>query len=118
MITAVDKAKKEAVASTTQVCNCFNLKRDAYYKYLRRFKTRQSKTAQVVKMVQKERKMQPRVGTRKLHKDLSGTFIRSNLKIGRDRLFDILREEDMLVKRKKSSCKTTNSYHRFISITT
>lgn len=70
MLTAVDKAKKEAVASTTQVCNCFNLKRDAYYKYLRRSKTRQSKTAQVVKMVQKERKMQPRVGTRQLHKDL------------------------------------------------
>lgn len=113
MITAVDKAKAAAAASTTQVCNCFNLKRDAYYKYLRRFKIRQSKTAQVVKMVQKERKIQPRVGTRKLYKGLSGTFIRSNLKIGRDRLFDILREEDMLVKRKKSSCKTTNSYHRF-----
>ncbi len=64
-------------------------------------------------MVQKERKVQPRVGTRKLHKDLSDAFIKAHLKIGRDRLFDILREKDMLVKRKKTSCKTTDSYHRF-----
>lgn len=64
-------------------------------------------------MVQKERKIQPRVGARKLHKDLSDALVRAQLKIGRDRLFDILREEDMLVKRKKASCKTTDSYHRF-----
>lgn len=107
------KSQNEAIVSTSQVCNCFNLKRDAYYKYLRRFKIRQSKSSQVVKMVQKERKLQPRVGTRKLHKDLSKAFNDAHLKIGRDSLFDILREEDMLVKRKKASCKTTDSYHRF-----
>ena len=36
-----------------------------------------------------------------------------NIKVGRDYLFDILREHDMLVRRKKAYCKTTNSYHRF-----
>jgi putative transposase len=36
-----------------------------------------------------------------------------DLKVGRDKLFDILRDHDMLVKRKKASCKTTDSYHRF-----
>lgn len=110
---AVTKSKKEVSVPTSEVCNCFHLKRDAYYKYLRRFQIQVSKTSQVVKMVQKERKSQPRVGVRKLHKDLSEAFIRSNLKIGRDRLFDILREHDMLVKRKKASCRTTDSYHRF-----
>ncbi len=110
---AVAKSKKEVFATTSEVCNCFHLKRDAYYKYLKRFQIQVSKTSQVVKIVQKERKTQPRVGVRKLHKDLSDTFIRANLKIGRDRLFGILREHGMLVKRKKASCKTTNSYHRF-----
>ncbi len=110
---AVAKSKKGVVAPTSEVCNCFHLKRDAYYKYKRRFQIQVTQTSQVVKMVQKERKTQPRVGTRKLHKELSDSFIHSNLKIGRDRLFDILREHDMLVRRKKSSFRTTNSYHRF-----
>lgn len=110
---AVTKSQKGAVAPTSEVCNCFYLKRDAYYKYQRRFKERENKASLVVKLVQKERKTQPRVGTRKLHKGLSDDFIRAGLKIGRDRLFDILRERDMLVKRKKASCRTTDSYHRF-----
>lgn len=110
---AVAKSKKGVVAPTSEVCNCFHLKRDAYYKYKRRFQIQVTQTSQVVKMVQKERKTQPRVGTRKLHKELSDSFIHSNLKIGRDRLFDILREHDMLVRRKKSSFRTTNSFHRF-----
>jgi transposase InsO family protein len=33
--------------------------------------------------------------------------------MGRDKLFDMLRNNDMLVKRKKNYKKTTNSYHRF-----
>ncbi len=110
---AVAKSKKGVIAPTSEVCNCFHLKRDAYYKYKRRYQIHVTQTSQVVTMVQKERKTQPRVGTRKLHKDLSDSFIHSNLKIGRDRLFDILREHDMLVRRKKASFRTTNSYHRF-----
>jgi transposase InsO family protein len=33
--------------------------------------------------------------------------------VGRDSLFDILREHHMLIRRKKAYCKTTNSYHHF-----
>ena len=33
--------------------------------------------------------------------------------MGRDRLFDVLRSNKMLVRRKKTSFKTTNSYHHF-----
>jgi len=64
-------------------------------------------------MVQKKRKWQPNMEPKKLHKDLSGVFIRFNLNIERYRLFDIFRMENMLVKNKKSSCKTTKYYHRF-----
>lgn len=64
-------------------------------------------------MVKEERKDQPRTGTRKLYEALQSSFERAQIKVGRDSLFDILREHNMLVKRKKVSCKTTNSYHRF-----
>jgi transposase InsO family protein len=64
-------------------------------------------------MVREERKEQPRVGGRKLHEALQPAFEATYLKIGRDYLFDILREYDMLIKRKKATCRTTFSHHRF-----
>jgi transposase InsO family protein len=64
-------------------------------------------------MVQKRRKELPREGVRKLHHALADDFHAARLKIGRDRLFDILRQHHMLVSRKRSFTKTTNSYHHF-----
>ena len=46
-------------------------------------------------------------------KSLKNDFQKNNLKIGRDQLFNILRENQLLVRRKKYSSRTTNSYHRF-----
>ncbi len=37
----------------------------------------------------------------------------TNITVGRDQLFDILRKKELLVSRKKKYVKTTNSYHRF-----
>ena len=67
----------------------------------------------MLEFVKEERTGQPRVGTRKLYQALESCFEANGLKVGRDKLFDILREHDMLVKRKKASCKTTDSYPRF-----
>ena len=50
---------------------------------------------------------------RKLKKSLNDEFIKANLKVGRDTLFNVLRKNNMLTLRKKSSAKTTNSLHRF-----
>jgi transposase InsO family protein len=64
-------------------------------------------------MVKRERKQQPRVGGRKLYEALQPSFEAAHLKIGRDYLFDILREYKMLIRRKRSTCCTTFSHHRF-----
>ncbi len=53
----------------------------------------------------------PRLGTRKLYFLLKDSFIRSNIKIGRDGLFKYLRRERMLIKPVRSYTKTTNSKH-------
>ena len=50
---------------------------------------------------------------RKLLKSLDNEFTKANLKIGRDTLFNVLRKHNMLTLRKKTSARTTNSYHRF-----
>lgn len=110
---AASKVTTTKVVGISEVCSCFNLKRDAYYKYQNRFKRRETVASKVIELVKRERKDQPRVGARKLYEALLPFLISSEIKLGRDRLFAILREHNMLVKRKKVSCRTTNSYHRF-----
>lgn len=100
-------------ASLSETCNCFGLKRDAFYKLQKRSVRRQMVDYKVVDLVRQERKDLPRVGTRKLHQLLLPVLEEEQLKIGRDKLFNILREHKMLIGRKKASCRTTNSYHRF-----
>ncbi len=54
---AIDKTK--GFASIKVVCDCFNLKRDAYYKYNRRVKLRKSFEHEVLHIVKKRRKSLP-----------------------------------------------------------
>ena len=110
---AVETNKATGQSSIEKICNCFDLKRHAYYKYLKRYKERKAVEKRVIELVKEERIEQPRVGTRKLYEALYTLFMLEGLKVGRDKLFSILRDHDMLVKRKKTSCRTTDSYHRF-----
>lgn len=54
-----------------------------------------------------------REGGRKLYYWLKPKLESKGIKMGRDKLFDLLREREMLVYRKKKYHKTTNSTHRF-----
>jgi hypothetical protein len=112
-VKAVETTQQTGQASIEQTCQCFDMHRDAYYKSKLRKEKRKTVAAKVIELVKEERIEQPRVGTRKLHEALLTSFELYGLKVGRDCLFDILRDHDLLVKRKKSSCKTTDSYHRF-----
>lgn len=110
---AVEKTKHTGQASIEQTCQCYDMHRDAYYKLKVRKENQEQVTQKVLDLVKEERIKQSRVGTVKLYKALKGTFESSGLKVGRDKLNDILREHNMLIKRKRASCKTTDSYHRF-----
>ena len=110
---AVDTTKKTGFTTVENTCSLFELHRDAYYKSKKRHHQRKLVEVQVIDLVKVERVIQPRVGTRKLYKALKATFESSGIKAGRDALFNILRSHEMLVKRKKATCKTTDSYHRF-----
>lgn len=110
---AVSITKQIGHISMSAICACFNLKRNAYYKFKERYTLQKAIEARVIELVKEERKIQPRAGTKKLYKALKNTFIEEGLNVGRDRLFDILRDNNMLVTRKRAFAKTTNSYHHF-----
>ena len=65
-------------------------------------------------MVQEYRKLVgQRTGGIKLYKELKQDFVKQNIKIGRDQLYDVLRLHNLLVPRLKNYVTTTNSKHQF-----
>jgi len=95
------------------LCRRFGISRDCYYKQQRRTVSREAKDKIIVEKVKERRKEQPREGCRKVYTACKDDFKQVGIKIGRDKLFTILRRNDLLVKRKRAYHKTTNSYHRF-----
>jgi putative transposase len=67
----------------------------------------------VVKLVNEQRIRQPRIGTRKLHHLLDVPLQQAGISLGRDAMFDVLRNARMLVPTKRAYHKTTDSHRRF-----
>lgn len=96
----------------SSVCHRVGITRQNYYARRRRRERRKVDGGMVAELVLKERRIQPRIGTRKLQVILREDFKRAGVKIGRDRLFEELRQRDLLVKRQRSEYpRTTNSAH-------
>ena len=99
--------------SIADVCSQYGYTRQAYYKSLVAEKKTDKQFRQVLELVKERRKTLPREGAKKMYKELSSRFQEYGLKIGRDKLFDILREERMLIEPKLRYKITTNSNHPF-----
>jgi len=87
------------------------MSRQNYYATRRRRQRQAVDAGLIVSLVQRERRQQPRLGGRKLLHVLGPEMDENDVRIGRDRFFDTLREHGMLVERKRGQAKTTNSRH-------
>ena len=67
----------------------------------------------IVKEVVKLREQLPGVGTGKLHHLLSDFLAEHHIKLGRDKLYALLREHHLLRTKRRKRAKTTNSQHPF-----
>lgn len=67
----------------------------------------------IIEMVLTHRRLMPRIGGKKLYWLIQSDINRIGVKLGRDKFFDILRAQGLLVERKKRYARTTDSYHRF-----
>jgi putative transposase len=68
---------------------------------------------EVVKLVREVRKKHKRMGGKKIHDKIQVGLQASNIKCGRDKFFDILRDENLLIRYRKRYVKTTQSKHLF-----
>ena len=89
------------------------MSRQAYYQGQQRNAERSERAEAVVKLVNEHRIRQPRLGTRKLHHLLREPLKREGIELGRDAMFDVLRNARMLVPTRRAYHKTTDSHHRF-----
>ena len=87
------------------------MNRHVYYRAIKRNKQRQDIATKVITMVQRERMKMPRIGTRKLYFLLYDKL--QELGVGRDRLFSIMKANNLHIKPRKQYHITTDSHHRF-----
>jgi transposase InsO family protein len=84
----------------------FGYSKQAYYKAQTQHYSVTDKQQQTKALVLGLRRQMPRLGTRKLH-----YLLKNELDIGRDKLFDLLRVEGLLVGKRRRYTVTTNSKH-------
>ncbi len=95
------------------VCK-FEKSRTAYYKQQNKLHFKEVVEHAIVReQTLNIRKHMPRLGGKKLYHLLKDIFTENGLKINRDKYFAWLKENEFLVKAKKSFTKTTNSWHHF-----
>ena len=87
------------------------ISRQAYYQHQRRRLVRQEMEKAVCEQVRQIRQRHPYMGTRKLWQELQAWLAIENYKVGRDRLFDILRKHDLLVQVRRRRRRTTWAGH-------
>lgn len=78
---------------------------------MQRHRRRQTELRPVLDLVRDVRRHLPRVGTRKLYHLLQADLQDLDIKLGRDGLFDYLRQQGLLIRPKRRYTKTTDSRH-------
>lgn len=94
-----------------EVCLQFGITRQAHYQKLHREAARDIENELVLEMVRQIRRKHPRMGCRKISYKIQPMLAQESLKIGRDRLFWLLKEADLLVKPRKKYRRTTEPGH-------
>lgn len=94
------------------VCRFLGMSRQNYYARRKQRERRQVDEQLVEELVRRERRVQPRLGGRKLRVVLEGALAEVGVELGRDRFFGVLRKRGLLLEAKRSEYpRTTHSYH-------
>ncbi|MGY3210961.1 IS3 family transposase [Mucilaginibacter sp. HD30] len=88
------------------LCTLLGYSSQAYYQYNCQTEKRTFRHEEIIQQVLAHRRLQPRIGTRKLFELIQPG-------IGRDAFFELLRDNGLLVRRKRYRVRTTFSSHRF-----
>ena len=106
--------KKDKPFKVKWIYQCFGISKQAYYKRLKSYKDKELQGNQLLELVRDYRKLVgQRTGGKKLHKALKEQMEALDIKIGRNRFFDFLRNNNLLVPKLRNYHITTDSRHQF-----
>jgi putative transposase len=95
-----------------EVCRLLGYTRQAYYQFQKTSANWALKEDLVIRQVLRHRILQPRLGGRKLLEMMEPFMEEHRIDMGRDLLFDLLRDNDLLIRRKtRKKPITTDSRH-------
>lgn len=92
------------------LCGLFGKSRQAYYQRINYNYKEEIKEEILLQLIERERKLMPRLGGRKLMV-LLNPRLPPELKLGRDKFFDFLRKHNLLAGNKRRRVRTTYSNH-------
>jgi transposase InsO family protein len=87
--------------------------KQAYYKRLHQMEEQKLQESLVVDLAKKKRKIWKKGSGRNLFAALQRDFEKHSIKIGRDKFYKVLRENNLLVQKRKCKARTTFSYHHY-----
>lgn len=88
------------------------MSRQNFYAARQRRRRREVDEELIVALVSQERRLQPRLGVRKLRVLVEAELKQAGVRVGRDRFFEVLREHELLLEPKRAEVpRTTQSYH-------
>jgi len=91
----------------------FGYSKQAYYQQLHYQEQVSFDEYLIVGLIEQKRKIWKGGSGRNLWKSLQAEFTEHKISIGRDKFFDLLRINGLLIQHKKRRIKTTDSYHRY-----
>lgn len=95
-----------------ELCRLLGRTRQAYYQYQKLSAKQRLEEDLVIQQVLYHRKLQPKIGGRKLREMVESFMDAHGIEMGRDLLFDLLRANDLLIrKRRRKQPLTTDSSH-------
>jgi transposase InsO family protein len=97
--------------NVNSLCRGVGMSRANWYKRKKTRKKKEVNEKLVTHLIDRERKAQPRIGGRKLRVLLAPELDAADALIGRDRFFDVMRRNELLVPPLPKSCRTTYSNH-------
>ena len=99
--------------SLSRMCWLFGVTRQAYYKHHKASAITSNKDSVVLQLVDEIRALHPVMGGRKMYSLLKQQLEAQDIKMGRDGFFNLLCENNLLLRRRKRKIVTTWSRHSF-----
>ena len=93
-----------------KLCDLFGKSRQAYYQLSKYNYKEEVKIEILLQLVEKERKIMPRIGGRKLLQRIQPR-LPEELYLGRDSFFEFLRDKGLLIRKRRYRVRTTYSNH-------